>query len=81
LRHKVEEVLSQDQTLLSIWRPVHAKFGRLKRLRCLIFYLSDDEAKKKEDEKSKRYEVLELIGHHPKIVALKGFYNHESISC
>lgn len=79
--HKVEEVLSQDQDLVEyLARPVHAKFGRLKRLRVfnLPIYQDDESKRKREEEIHRDYEVLELIGHHPNIVALKGFYNHES---
>lgn len=79
--HKVEEILSQDQDQIEyLARPIHAKFGGLKRLRLFNLPLYDDEDNKakKEEEIRRDYEALELIGNHPNIVGLKGFYNHEA---
>lgn len=79
--HKVEDVLVQDQDIVEyLARPVHAKFGGQKRLRVfnLPLYKDGESKKRREEEILRDYEVLELIGHHPNIVGLKGFYNHES---
>ncbi len=79
--HRVEEVLSQEQDIVEyLARPKYSKFGGLKRLRVfnLPIYLENSEKLKREEEIRRDYEVLELIGHHPNIIGLKGIYDHES---
>lgn len=77
--YAIEETLFiQDDLAEYIGCPIHGK-KRQKRLRVfkLPLYKNPDERKQLEERIRRDYEALEIIGTHPNVVGLRGFFTHE----